>query len=857
MGHKGFRRSTCHAGGAAGAKAIGQGFGVTGICRFHRERVYAIRAASTSDFDTVAYKGGDRLIYHFYRRREAHAGSAADTARASRGGQRSGVFRGNGYILCRLYGSGAIALIFFFSDESFRIGLDIMGPGRSGTAKVRAATYRGCDGSEFFQGGGIHIHRPGILESHCIADGAIGVAGVFLYIHRRADTASRRERYAAGQAEEFRSALRIDGDITIVYIIGPFAQIGISILGNHIHCHRPGACELGRPERRANGHRLRRGVAVTIIGRAIVRIVCGNSERVCLGVGGLRISRHIGVIHHDGDRRTGCIISYSRIADAQSSGAMVRSIHRESAYIHTLIIHMGIGGRRNPISCAREGAAKSIARRRRSDDGRDITLFFRADLHVSTLRGSSAFKAFYRAVFHIGIGVAFDQVHRDGRPHRGARATARNSHRPGIGVNISLVRSRDRDRFVRFHRAILHMGIRHIIYPVQGNLTGHRIAAGRPAAAGCDVQDACFIVCGNRERLIDILAVSRLGFISGKGEICFFHIGFIGIGDGIVHEGAGDSIALPGIEAGGDGATHRADSTVIRRGHRQRVCGNRRSTGAIGHAYVGLRIVMDAVHRHIGCNRQAALALGCAITHAAILAGHLGNHSVRGRRKTAALPCHTVHQVFQLHAVFIRLVRRMEPSAAGHIFHIALFIIIGHTTGHSHRDDFAAILRLDAHIIVSLDGATGNIRFRIAHDVIVGHRGADARTAAGDGDTTGQVDIHGIVLGRHIDILTGSDYRISDTRLRFVIDALHAYGSVNGHRIRHTAGHRNRYIGSLRGAVDLHVLTGIDLGTVIDISIGGILLPHSQGCAAQTGLSRLIYRPAAGIEIFFDMRTHQ
>ena len=191
VGHESLRCSACHAGGAAGPKAISIGFGITGIFRFDAERVHILLAARAGgDLHAVTYEGSDRLIYHFYCRREAHAGGAAAATRTGGGDQLGGILGINGYILRRVYSSGALAFIFFFSDERFRIGLDVMSSRCSGAAKVPATTYRGRDGGEFFGRGGIHIHRPGILESHCIGDGAIGVTGVFLYIHRRTDAAS-------------------------------------------------------------------------------------------------------------------------------------------------------------------------------------------------------------------------------------------------------------------------------------------------------------------------------------------------------------------------------------------------------------------------------------------------------------------------------------------------------------------------------------------------------------------------------------------------------------------------------------------------------------------------------------------
>ena len=492
MSHECLRRSACHAGSAADAKAIGQGLRVTGICRFDRERVHAILATSAgSDLDAVPYKSSGHLIHHFYRRREPAAGGAADRAGSRRSIERGGIFCRNGYILRGFYrgsAAGSAAALFlilnlFFANEGFRVGGDVMSTGCPGTGKFAASCQSRRYRSKLLRGNGLHIHGARCFESHFICDRAIGVALIFLYIHSRTDTVAGGESYTTGQAKELRRALGVDSDITIGNIIGPFAQIGIGGLRNHIHRHRAASCKLGRATGRTHCHGLRRGVAIFIAGRSVVRIVGGNGESARLRCLGLRVGRDGRVIYHDGDRRTCRFISYSHIAYTQSSAAVIRSVYRESIHFHFFIIHVGIGFCVNPISCAREAGCHISGRRSGGYDGLDATIFLCID---RGLPAKSAAGPGDSTSLHISFGATLDEVHGDGSPDRRTLATGKGNG-SGVGIDLSFIRGAYLHRLVSLHRAVLHVSSGGISHPVQRNLPGPGAAISGAAAAGCDI----------------------------------------------------------------------------------------------------------------------------------------------------------------------------------------------------------------------------------------------------------------------------------------------------------------------------------------------------------------------------------
>ncbi len=486
VGHKSLRRCACHTGCAAGTKTIGQRFGMAHVLRFHREGIFVrIRRRTGRYTDTITYESKDIFIHHFYRCCETHAGITGGSCRTSCRSECGSVFCRDRNIFCSFYFSGAGTFLFIkiISDECPRVRVDIMGTGTAGTGKLTAASSCGCDRHEIFQRSRLYVHGSRIFKSHSVTDVPIGVSGVFLYVHRRTNAGARRESDTTGESEKLRCALGIDGHIAIRNIISPFAQVGIRLLRNHIHRHRAASRKRGRATSSADCHSLRRGVTVAIAGRTIVCIVCRDGERLRLHVSRLRISLHIGVIHHDRHRRTSGALPYCQHASAQSGAAVIACVHGESGDFHFFIIHMGIGGGGNPVSCARERACHISSCRTGDNDGRDGALLFRGHSGLATQSVRSPGDC---AIFHIRIRVTFDEVHSDGRAHGGTLAAGEGDG-AGVGVDFPFIRRANRYSFIRLNDAVFHVSVGDVVHPVQRNLSCHRSTFGATAAAGCDV----------------------------------------------------------------------------------------------------------------------------------------------------------------------------------------------------------------------------------------------------------------------------------------------------------------------------------------------------------------------------------
>ncbi len=601
MGHESFRSSACHAGGAAGPKTIGKGLGLALIRRFHSERIFLIViCCAGGDSHAVANESRHLLVHHFDSCRETHAGCTTCTACASCGSQSSRVFRGDGNILRRFHSRTACAI--FAADEGFGVCRNIMGARRTGAAKFHAACQCGCDGGEVLGRNGTHIHLAGILQRRRVANVTKGVTCIFLHVHRRADAAPQRERHAAGETEEFRRGLGADGDVAVFNVIDAFPQIGIGGLGNHIHCDGAGAGELAPTSSKANRHSLSLAVACFIGGRTIVCIVGHDGQSVRHCAGGLSVRFHLRFIHHDGNRSTSGIISNRRITHTESGAAVISCVHGELLHVHRLVVHVGIGVGGNPISCTRKSRTKSIGCRAGRHYGGDVARFFRAHLHVPALRRIAAgIRAGPGdgAAFHIRIGAALDEVHCYRGTHCRALAAAGKGYSAGIGINLPVVLSGDRHGFIGLHRAVLHVSVGGIVHPIQRDLSRHGGTSRCTAAADGDVQDLFFIVCRYGKGLVDILTVFCFFFISGQGEICFFHIGFVLAGDGIVHESPcnGRALLLLLAKIQGNCTGHRLDGAVISRGDGERTSSDSRASSAILLlTHVRTRRIADAVH---------------------------------------------------------------------------------------------------------------------------------------------------------------------------------------------------------------------------------------------------------------------
>ncbi len=192
----------------------------------------------------------------------------------------------------------------------------------------------------------------------------------------------------------------------------------------------------------------------------------------------------------------------------------------------------------------------------------------------------------------------------------------------------------------------------------------------------------------------------------------------------------------------------------------------------------------------------------------------------------------------------------MKTAAAATIGIRRIGLVIRHGACQRCRNDFPFILGIHLRIAAGLHGAV-HPGLGLAHDMVVCHRGANAG-GTGNTKTAGQIDIHRVVSRSDAGILAGGDCRLSDVRLGPVIDAVHTYRSIDGHRLRQAAGGGNGNIRSFRFRVQRHISPGIHYRAVIDVGFGGVLLTHRQRRAAKASLCCFGHGPAIIIEKIFQ-----
>ena len=697
---------------------------------------------------------------------------------------------------------------------------------------------------------GIHADRRSLRQLRAVFDGCVGVPLVRLHVRRRADTrAAQIDPQAACQSEEARCILRFDGNALIPCLIVSFADRCIGFLGNDIHRNRAGTGEFRCPQCGTDSYGFCVRIALAVFCRAIVRIVRFDRDTVCLdGLFFLCIAGErrldVRIIHHDRDRRANGRIRDRARTDADRRIAVISGIDRKGPGLHSFAaIHMGIRRRMDPVSARREGRRRLIRQCAGHDDGRDLARFVRSDSELARLfvcRYPSHF-----TVFEIRLRIPFDEVYTDGCADRG-RARG-NRHCPCVRVDFSLVLRFDGGDFLRLHRAVLHMRIRLVIHPVQADLPCTGEALRRTAAARRDVQDRRIILRTDGEGFIDVLPV-LVFFIAAQGERRPIHIGFVVRRDGVVHEASRKRRSGLGMKIGSDGRRRRADRTVIQTVHTECIRRHRGRSSAFLFRHGRLRGIGDAVHRHIRCGCQTTLRLSHVILHRAVLICNICNMLIRFLTKERCIfigIIHIIDKIFQLDAVFIAVFDRMKTGTAGLVLHIRLLIVISDRTRDRGCDDLAGVLRGDIDVVLCRD-IPRDRGFRITIDVIV----RDGRTdpcAAADADRARRLDGLREVFRADGDILR-RDSRISDARLRRIIETVHAYRRIDRDRLRRAACRRHRDIESARLGLDIRRSLRRDHRAVIDIGLCVILLMHGERRAADTCLGCAFHRPAISIE---------
>ena len=847
MRDKSLRSRACDTRRTADAKTCRRCRRVTGILRLYSE-------AFPANARVISYIGRSLLLHHFDRRGEAPGCRPAHCPAAAGRRELCRILRrhGDSARLCEL-GLARVRNIFvlLISDIRFRISRNHMESGCPGAGKCIPRRDRRRNGCQILFRLGIHADRRRLRELRTVFNGRIGMPLVRLYVCRRADArAAQVDTKAASQTEETRCILRFYVNALISCLIVPFADRCIGFLGNDIHRDRAGTGEFRRACRKAHGDGLRCAVTIAVLRRPIVRIVRLDRDAVCLdGLFFLCIARErrldVRVIHHNCDRRADGRIRDRTRTDTKRRIAVISGIDRKGPCLHSFAaIHMGIRRRMDPVSARREGRRRLIRQCAGRDDRCDLARFIRSDGELARLFSFRCPSHF--TVFQICLRIAFDEVHTDGCADRG-RARG-NRHCPCVRVDFSLVLRFDGGGLFRLDRTVLHMRIRLVIHPVQADLPCTGEALRRTAAARRDVQDRRIILRTDGEGFIDVLPVLVFSFIAAEGKRRPVHIGFVVRRDGVVHEASRKRRSGLGMKIGSDGRRRRADRTVIQTIHTERIGRDRGRSPTVLFRHGRLRGIDDTVHGHIRCGCQTTLRLSHVILHRAVLICDICNMLIRFLTKERCIfigIIHIIDKIFQLDAVFIAVFDRMETGAAGLVLHIRTLIVISDRTRDRGCDDLAGVLRGDIDVVIRRD-IPRDRGFRITIDVIV----RDGRTdpcAAADADRARHLNGLREVFRGDRDILR-RDRRVSNARLRRIIETVHAHRRIDSDRLRRAACRSHRDIERACLRIDICRSLRCDHCAVIDIGLCVILLMHGERRAADACLGCVVHRPAIFIE---------
>ena len=847
MRDKSLRSRACDTRRTADAKTCRRCFRLAGILCLYSE-------AFPANARVISYIGSRFLMYHFDCCGETAGTCPAHSPAAAGGRELRRIFRRHGDS-ARLYELGLARVrdifVLLISDIRFRISRNHMESGCPGTSKCIPRRDRRRNGRQVLFRLSIHADRRCLRELRTVFDGCIGMPLVRLHVSRRADArAAQVDPQTAGQAEEARCILRFYVNALISCLIVSLADRCIGLLGNDIHRDRAGTGKFRRACRKAHGDGLRCAVTIAVLRRPIVRIVRLDRDAVCLdGLFFLCISGErcldVRVVHHDCDRRTDGRIRDRARTDADRRIAVISGIDRKGPCLHGFAaIHMGIRRRMDPVSARREGRRRLIRQCAGRDDGCDLARFIRSDGELARLFSFRCPSHF--TVFQICLRIAFDEVHTDGCADRG-RARG-NRHCPCVRVDFSLVLRFDGGGLFRLDRTVLHMRIRLVIHPVQADLPCTGEALRRTAAARRDVQDRRIILRTDGEGLVDVFPVLVFFFIAAQGERRPIHIGFVVRRDGVVHEASRKRRSGIGVKIGSDGRRRRADRTVILTVHTERIGRDRGRSPAFLFRHGRLRRIRDTVHGHIRCGCQTPLRLRYIVLHRAVLTCYPPYMTIRFLREERCIfigIIHIIDKIFELDAVFIAVFDRMETGAAGLVLHIRTLIVISDRTRDRGCDDLARILRGDIDVVRCRD-IPRDRGFRITIDVVV----RDGRTdpcAATDTDRARRLNGLREVFRGDRDILR-RDRRVSDARLRRIIETVHAHGRIDSDRLRRAACRSHRDIERACLRIDICRSLRRDHRAVIDIGLCVILLMHGERRAANACLGCVVHRPAIFIE---------
>ena len=187
----------------------------------------------------------------------------------------------------------------------------------------------------------------------------------------------------------------------------------------------------------------------------------------------------------------------------------------------------------------------------------------------------------------------------------------------------------------------------------------------------------------------------------------------------------------------------------------------------------------------------------------------------------------------------------METGASRLVLHIRCLIVIGSRARDRSCDDLAGVLCQNVDVVIRCD-IPRDRGFRIAVDVIV----RDGRTdpgAAADADRARRLNGLRQVFCSGRDILR-RDGRLSDARLRRIIETVHSHRRIDRDRLRRAARCRHRDIERARLRVDIYGFLRRDYRAIIDSRFCVVLLIYRERRAADTCLGCIFHRPAIAVE---------
>ena len=249
-----------------------------------------------------------------------------------------------------------------------------------------------------------------------------------------------------------------------------------------------------------------------------------------------------------------------------------------------------------------------------------------------------------------------------------------------------------------------------------------------------------------------------------------------------------------------------------------------------------LRRVRDAVHGDIRRCGKAALRLADILAHGGILACDFRQRAIAAIdgfliffrfSRIEERPCEVPDGGrARARSPFLR----MEAGAARAIHSARLH---RDAARGGHRIECAGVLRGDADIFRRRNGSQKR-RLGRSVDVVVCDGRADA-CLSGDSDRTADVDILRIIFCSDDNVTGRGNHRLPDRGFRGVFETVHIHRPVDGNGLPFATRSRHGEVPAFVFCRNADILRLRHSHAIFHGGFGGILLMHSEGCAAQCG----------------------